>query len=136
MFKYFKDLDGCGQPGSTQFSGLTLEKRRTLPALRRYRLTVPFAFLRLYFCDDFCYNEGMNQIEQKLSEFEARPALYDKREQARRAQMFQHLAAINKFEGLMTDSIDEKLFALLATGKISKPEYISFCINEARGTVS
>lgn len=121
---------------STKFKTVTLKNSRAFPAPIGFGPTVPFAFLRLYFCHDFCYNECMNQIEQKLNEFEARPALYGEGEQARRTKMFQHLVAINKFEGLIADSIDEKLFALLASGKISKPEYIALCIDEARGTVS
>ncbi len=121
---------------SRKLKALTLKKSRAFPAPIGFGPTVPFALLHLYFCDGFCYNGSMNQIEQKLSEFEARPALYDKSEQARRTQMFQHLAAINVFEGLETDRIDEKLFALLASGKISKPEYLALCIDEARGTIS
>lgn len=75
----------------------------------------------------------MTLLEQKIQEFEIRPAVFDNAEQARRASMFQHFSAINRFEGITPSIIDERLFKLLSTGKISKQEYIHLCLTDARG---
>jgi hypothetical protein len=77
----------------------------------------------------------MTWVEQKIQEFEQRPAVFDDAEQSRRAAMLRHFVAINKFEGLIPSSIDEHMLELLAAGKISKQEYLSLCLTDARGTV-
>lgn len=74
----------------------------------------------------------MTRIEQKLRTFETRPATVDVAEQNRRIDMLQHFSAINKFEGLLPSAIDERLFQLLAAGKISKHEYLDLCLSDAR----
>ena len=76
----------------------------------------------------------MTLIEQKIREFEARPATFHDAEQNRRATMFSHFSAINRFEGITPSDTDERLFQLLATGRISKQEYLELCITDARGT--
>jgi hypothetical protein len=76
----------------------------------------------------------MTLIEQKIREFETRPATFDSAEQTRRVSMFQHLSAINKFEGLTPSAIDERLFQLLAAGKVSKQEYLELCLTDTCGT--
>ncbi|MEZ5690496.1 MAG: hypothetical protein R3D71_02385 [Rickettsiales bacterium] len=74
----------------------------------------------------------MTLLEQKLQEFELRPAVYDAAEQHRRAAMYEHFSAINKFEGLFASELDNRLFALLAAGKVSKNEYLELCLTDAR----
>jgi len=74
----------------------------------------------------------MTSIEKKIQEYETRPAAFDIAEQSRRISMLQHLSTINKFEGIIPSAIDERLFQLLATGKISKQEYIDLCLMDAR----
>jgi len=74
----------------------------------------------------------MSLIDQKIQEFESRPACFDKAEQASRAAMIQHFAAINRFEGIIPSATDKRLFALLASGKITKKEYLDLCIADAR----
>jgi len=69
-----------------------------------------------------------------MQEYEARPAAFDSVEQSRRISMLQHLSVINKFEGLTPSAIDERLFQLLATGKISKQEYLDLCLLDAHST--
>lgn len=78
----------------------------------------------------------MTLIEQKIQEFEARPAAFQDAEQSRRSAMLSHFSAINRFEGIVPSDTDERLFQLLATGKISKQEYLNLCITDARGTIS
>jgi hypothetical protein len=75
----------------------------------------------------------MTSIEQTLQALETRPATVDISEQRRRAFMFQHLSAINRFEGLVPSAVDERLFQLLAAGRISKQEYMDLCLVDARG---
>ena len=45
--------------------------------------------------------------------------------------MFEHFSAINKFEGIVPSSVDKRIFQSLATGKISKREYLDFCLIDA-----
>ena len=75
----------------------------------------------------------MTLIEKKIRVFEARPAAFDSAEQQRRAMLFQHFSAINRFEGLVPSSVDERMFQLLAAGKVSKQEYLDLCLMDARG---
>ncbi|MCB1556361.1 MAG: hypothetical protein KDJ15_03515 [Alphaproteobacteria bacterium] len=77
----------------------------------------------------------MTFLEQKLNELEARPVQFDQAEQNRRVEMFQHFAVINRFEGIAATPLDERLFSLLAAGKISKPEYLDLCLRDAQGVV-
>lgn len=77
----------------------------------------------------------MTLLEQKLQEFESRPASFDAAEQNRRTSMLQHFMAINRFEGLIPSTVDKQMFQLLAAGKISKQEYIQLCLTDARGTI-
>ncbi len=76
----------------------------------------------------------MTSLEQRLGILEARPALFGGAEERHRAAIFQHFAVINRFEGLIPSAVDERLFQLLATGKISKEEYLDLCLADARGT--
>ncbi len=76
----------------------------------------------------------MTFVEHKIQEFETRSPVFGKAEQSRRLAMLQHFSAINRFEGLVPSAIDERMFQLLATGKISKQEYIQLCLADARGT--
>jgi hypothetical protein len=77
----------------------------------------------------------MTLIEQKLQEFETRLATFNDAEQDSRVCMLQHFSAINRFEGITPSPIDERMFQLLAAGKISKQEYLEICLTDARGTV-
>ena len=77
----------------------------------------------------------MTFLERKLSELEVRPVKCDRVEQERRAEMFRHFAIINKFEGIIPSPVDERLFSLLAAGKISKHEYLDLCLRDAQGAV-
>ena len=76
----------------------------------------------------------MTSIEQRIQEFESRPAAFDSAEQSGRASMLYHLSVINRFEGVNPSPIDKRLFDLLAAGKISKQEYLDLCLTDARGT--
>lgn len=70
----------------------------------------------------------------KIQEFETRPASFNSAEQSNRVSMFRHLSAINKFEGITPSAVDERLFQLLAAGKVTKQEYLELCLLDARGT--
>ena len=74
----------------------------------------------------------MTLIEQRIQEFESRPAVFNNTEQSNRASMFKHFSAINRFEGIVPSPVDERLFQLLASGKISKQEYLNLCLTDAR----
>lgn len=76
----------------------------------------------------------MTFIKNKIQEFEARTPAFDDAEQSRRLAMLQHFSAINKFEGYIPSAIDKRLFQLLASGKISKQEYLELCIAYARAS--
>lgn len=71
-------------------------------------------------------------IESKIREFETRAPAFDSAEQNRRLAMLQHFSAINRFEGLIPSAVDERMFQLLAAGKISKQEYIQLSLDYAR----
>lgn len=90
---------------------------------------------RFHSCQPMDIISHMTLFEQKLQECEIRPAIFDDAEQIRRASMFQHFSAINRFEGITPNAVDERLFQLLSAGKISKQEYIEFCLMDARGAV-
>lgn len=77
----------------------------------------------------------MSPIEQTIQQFEARPAAYNSAEQGRRTAMLKHLTEINQFEGIVPSSVDQRLFQLLASGKISKHEYLALCLADARGAM-
>ncbi len=70
----------------------------------------------------------------KIQEFETRPAAFNSAEQSSRTSMFRHLSAINKFEGITPTAVDERLFQLLAAGKVTKQEYLELCLLDAHGT--
>jgi hypothetical protein len=74
----------------------------------------------------------MSLIDQKIRAYEARPAQFDSTEQIQRSAMIQHFSAINKFEGIIPNSTDERLFSLLIAGKINKQEYLDLCLDYAR----
>lgn len=76
----------------------------------------------------------MTMIEREVQRMENRPPAFDPVEQTRRAAMFRHFASINRFEGIVPNDLDERLFNLLATGKITNGEYLQICLAEARGT--
>lgn len=78
----------------------------------------------------------MTLIERKIQEFEARPAAFHDAGRSHRAAMLSHFSAINRFEGIVPSDTDTRLFQLLATGKISKREYLDLCITDARGAIS
>lgn len=71
-------------------------------------------------------------MEQQIEVFERRPAAVNPAEQNRRARMQRHFSAINRFEGLVPTSTDERLFDLLASGKINECEYLELCIADAQ----
>jgi hypothetical protein len=75
----------------------------------------------------------MTSLEYMLQTLETRPATVDSPEQLRRTALFQHLSAINRFEGLAPSAVDERLFQLFAAGRISKQEYMDLCVADARG---
>lgn len=72
----------------------------------------------------------MTLIEQRIREFENRPAVFDSAERSRRISLFRHFSAINRFEGLVPNAIDDRLFQLLAGGKISKQEFLDLCLTD------
>jgi hypothetical protein len=74
----------------------------------------------------------MTLFEKQIQQFEARPAAFGSVEEQSRAFMLQHFSAINKFEGVTPSPIDQRLFQLLAAGKISKQEYLDLCLIDAR----
>jgi hypothetical protein len=76
----------------------------------------------------------MTLIEQKIQEFEMRPAGFDSAEESSRASKLEHFSAINSFEGIVPSAVDKRMFQLLAAGKISKQEYLELCLTDARGT--
>jgi hypothetical protein len=73
----------------------------------------------------------MTKIEQKITEFETRPATFQGEEQQQREARLSHLSSINRFEGLTPSLIDKRLFSLLAAGKVSKQEYLDLCLSDA-----
>jgi hypothetical protein len=75
----------------------------------------------------------MTLLERRLQELETRPVTFDLAEQQRRAARLQHLSTINRFEGIVPSATDERLFQLLAAGKVSKHEYLELCLADALG---
>ena len=73
----------------------------------------------------------MKSIQEKLKEFESRPARYDKVGELKRTRMLERFTTINRFEGIEAGPIERRLFKLLSTGKVSKTEYIELCQNLA-----
>lgn len=73
----------------------------------------------------------MTSMEQRIQELEFRPATFDSAEQTRRISMFQTLSAINRFEGILPSATDERLYGLLASGRIDKNEYLALCLTDA-----
>jgi len=77
----------------------------------------------------------MTPFEKEIQKFEKRPATLAGAEQRRRASMYKHFSAINKFEGITTSPADERLLQLLISGKITKREYLDLCLIDARSTI-
>ena len=77
----------------------------------------------------------MKSLEQQLPALEARSALFESKEQQRRMMLLQHLSVINRFEGIVASKVDQRLFKLLASGQISKQEYLDLCVDDACSTV-
>ena len=73
----------------------------------------------------------MTLFETRIREWEARPANLDAAERARRIAALNHIAAINRFEGIIPTPDDQRLFDLLAAGKVSKHEYLELCLADA-----
>lgn len=74
----------------------------------------------------------MSDVDRRIQEFELRPAACDSAEAERRAALLEHFSSINRFEGIVPSASDQRLFALLASGKISKAEYLDLCLADAR----
>ena len=74
----------------------------------------------------------MTLVEQKIQEFEQRPALsFTAGERARRKSSIDHFSNISRFEGLTATEIDQRLFNLYAENKITKKEYLELCLLDA-----
>jgi hypothetical protein len=73
----------------------------------------------------------MTTTERKIEEFSQRKALHGTAEQKKRARMLERFSVINRFEGIVPDQTDRRLFELLASGKINKQEFLELCRNDA-----
>jgi len=74
----------------------------------------------------------MKPIQEKLKEFENRRPLFDGAEQKKRSHMLERFSTINRFEGITAGPTEQRLFKLLATGKISKSEFLDLCTADAQ----
>ena len=74
----------------------------------------------------------MTPVEEKLQEFERRPAAVPPDEQARKQALLDDWIAINHFEGIHPTELDRRLLRLLAASKISRQEYHELSLLAAR----
>lgn len=75
----------------------------------------------------------MTYFEQKISEYEQRPAAFSVGEQAQRFERIKTISDINRFEGISPSDKHKRLYPLLAAGKITKKEYLELCLIDAKG---
>jgi hypothetical protein len=78
----------------------------------------------------------MTLIEQRINEFEQRPLLLAAGELAGRKVIIDHFVDISRFEGLIPDGTDQRLFNLHSENKISKNEYLELCLLDAQNSKS
>jgi hypothetical protein len=69
-----------------------------------------------------------------FEKYEARRARYSDEAAERRLQEFRNAAAMNRLEGAPESAeVEQQLFRLLATGRITEAEYLDICLTLAKG---